>query len=185
MAKEERYKLFYMVSDKSKIVDLGVSKEKIQRISQAIRDRLGKVEMCRDYTVYSYQNLELTVYPDGSSFCHQVSRLPYVLDKKYASFLGIQTLRKKIANDIFPSRYKYDSVIDTVDVIFPWTEEIEIILRLRIEEGDHHTDPAPSVEELYEVQSKNDIWVEVMVKSIDVKREVYECMEFLEREVKV
>lgn len=185
MAKEERYKLFYLVSDQHKMIDLGVSKEKIQRISQAIRDRLGKVEICRDYTVYSYQNLELTVYPDGSSFCHQVSRLPYPLDKTYSSILGLESIRKKIANDIFPSRYTYDSVIDTVDVIFPWTKEVEIILRLRIEEGDHHTDPAPSVEELYEVQSKNDIWVEIMVKSLDVQRDVYECIEFLERERKV
>ena len=184
MAREECYHLFYLVAEKNKVVDLSVTKERSRAISQALRDRLGKVDVCRDYTVYSHQNLELTVYPDGSSFCHQVNRLP-LAEKKYPSFMGIQMIRKKIANDIFPSRYTYDAVTDTIDVIFPWTEQVDVIIRLRVEENDQNTNSAPSVAELHEVQGKNDTWVEIMVKSVDVSKEVYECLEFLQREIKL
>ncbi len=88
----------------------------------------------------------------------------------------MEILRKKIANDGFPSRHTYDSVLDTVDVVFSWSEKVEIILRLRIEESDTHV--APSTTELHTFQPPT--WVEVWVKSSELNPDIYDALRFVE-----
>jgi hypothetical protein len=143
---------------------------------------ISSTSICKEYTKYVHWNMELTILPDGSSFCHQVSVLP--IESKLSELpnhiLPTKTSKLKIANDFFPSKYSYHSVCDTVDVIFPWGSAINVILRLKLEENrSQATHQAKTVKKLYEIQGQKNTWCEILVQAPEYTHEVKSALQFI------
>jgi len=129
--KTEKYTeyVFSEVSDnKLPYFDSKISAEKMRLIFNSLREKYGIIELIKDYSIYSHNNLELKVYIDGSSFCKRVSM------KKSEKNINeniciLDIIKNKVSNDIFPCKYSYDSILDIVDIIFNISENISVILR--------------------------------------------------------
>jgi len=55
-------------------LDVGISVEKIRKVFAKLQEIFGENnELIKEYSVYKHNDMKLTVFPDGSSFCRQVS----------------------------------------------------------------------------------------------------------------
>lgn len=177
--KKKEESMEYHFSDSvGKVINLEIPAEKVSLLFQSLSERLGENnETINEYSIYKNQNLELTVFPDGSSFCRQVI-LKKVDNKKVPDNVFINYKEKhKISNDIFPSRYSYNSVVDIIDVIFDIDDGIKIILST-IYENNKSNEKIKNVESLGNPRvfnkSKN-VWCEVYISTevkIDYERVV-------------
>jgi len=175
-------------------LETNISSLVCRRLFSALRNRLGIVESLKEYSTYKYRNLELTVLPDGSSFCHQVRCKPLedeglpISDLKRPKVLVMMNERVKISNDIFPPEYTYDDVFDNVDIVFPWGDGISVVMSARFSSDNMSTD-ARTVRGMGRPEKTGEsdkLWCEVYVKvgcecSVE---DVHECVKFVEKAMK-
>jgi hypothetical protein len=106
-------------------LDVEIPAEKIRKIFEQFREKFGETEIIKEYSTYKHNDMELTVFPDGSSFCRQVI-VREVQDEKVPSGICVIYKEKfKISNDYFPCKYIYNSSVDVIDVIFNVTNDID------------------------------------------------------------
>jgi hypothetical protein len=200
--KSIKYQLLRSFIDKPKLkslpyFDTSIPKKFIHFFFDVLRDKFGESELCKEYTIYKYRNLEMTVLPDGSSFCHQVLYKP-VQDKniEYSDFnksaYDVRVLisineRVKISNDVFPSEYNYDDVIDTIDIIFKWSDKISIVLSTKYQ-SDNSDNTVTKIKEITRpdrIESSDKLWAEIYLKvSCDCNfNSVHECVNFIEKTI--
>lgn len=164
----------------------------------SFRKKLGDVDTVSEYSVYKHRDLELTVLPDGSSFCHQVLRKPVEdrslpsTDLRCPKILVVINDKTKVSNDIFPPKYSYDDVYDNIDIVFPWpidnldhkpiNHPISIVISTR-NQTDKRSE-ARSVKNLGKpsVTTNKDIWCEIYVKvrSEAEVSDVHKCVSYVE-----
>lgn len=150
----------------------------VQKLFSLLRKRFGVVEMYKDYSVYKHRNMELTVLPDGSSFCHQVFRKPLEdkgLPNSDPESLGtIKILAElnekvKISNDLFPPAYVYDEILDAIDIVFPWSSNISIVLSTCLDtqwmnERSQEVRNVKNIGRSTNNQDRDHLWCEVYVR---------------------
>jgi hypothetical protein len=112
----------------SPYIDVEIPVDKIQAVFSILREKYGETENIKEYSTYKNNDLELTVFPDGSSFCRQII-VKEVKDINIPSGIFVNYKEKfKISNDYFPCKYVYNSSVDVVDVVFTLSNEIKIVL---------------------------------------------------------
>jgi hypothetical protein len=169
----------------------------VQNLFSSLRKKLGIVESCKEYSLYRHWNMVLTVLPDGSSFCHQVLCKP-LEDKELQSsgsaaanpkILVVYSEKVKISNDIFPPEFSYDEILDVVDIGFPWSEHIEVVLSTRYQNDETSSHTSGSVKNMgrpVKIQDSSKLWCEMYIK-VDCEcsvEDVHECVRFVERSLK-
>lgn len=113
---------------KKPYMDVEIPVEKVREVFDKFREKFGENEIIKEYSTYKHNDMELTVFPDGSSFCRQVI-IREVQDTKVPDGICVTYKEKfKISNDYFPCKYLYNSAIDVIDVIFNVTNDIKIVL---------------------------------------------------------
>lgn len=154
---------------------------------RALRELLGANEICKDYSILEHNNFHMTIFPDGSCFCHQVY-ISFITDdiddSSDHTTCAISVLRKKIANDYFPSRYSYDQITDIVDTVFKWSDDVNIVFRLKlIENNDQKLKNATDLLKLYDIQGIQTSWCELFVQVNNVtdenKESILSALSFL------
>ena len=112
----------------SPYIDVEIPVDKIQDVFSMLREKYGETENIKEYSIYKHNDLELTVFPDGSSFCRQII-VKELKDINIPMGIFVNYKEKfKISNDYFPCKYVYNSSIDIVDVIFTLSNDIKIVL---------------------------------------------------------
>jgi hypothetical protein len=146
----------------SPCVNLEIPIKKIQDIFSILREKFGENEIIKEYSVYRHNDMELTLFPDGSCFCRQIS-IKELKDEKVPLYITY-VKKHKIANDVFPCKYMYHSAKDIVDVIFHVNEDIQIILRTNYENNIQE-----KIKELQDlgrprkIQSSSQTWCELSI----------------------
>ena len=136
--KNENY-VKYHFSDKKELLnkyyDINISSDKIAYVYKELRKLYGETDIIKDYSLYKHNNLELTVFPDGSSFCRRV-RETKVKDEKFPEIFVSFLEKFKLSNDYFPCQYNYNSTQDVIDIIFSVNSNIDIILSTKYENNN-------------------------------------------------
>lgn len=121
----------YYFSDKkgydNTFFDLSISSDKISELYNELVKKYGEIDIIKDYSIYKYDNLELTIFPDGSSFCKKVKNTK-IKDEKFSDLYVNFVEKTKIPNDCFPCQYNYNTSKDVIDIIFPIDNNIKIVL---------------------------------------------------------
>jgi hypothetical protein len=156
-------------------IDVEIEVDKIQTAFSILREKCGETENIKEYSIYKHNDLELTVFPDGSSFCRQI----IVKELKDINIpIGIFVNYKeklKISNDYFPCKYVYNSSVDIVDVIFTLSNDIKIVLST-IYENNRKFEKVKNVEDLgrpNKIKKSKSAWCEMYVDvecSCDVEK---------------
>ena len=165
-------------------LDIEIPVNKIRKVFEKLSEKYGENnEVIKEYSIYKHNDLELTVFSDGSSFCRQVS-LTEVQDPSIPNGIVVVYKEKhKISNDYFPSKYTYGSVVDVVDVIFTAKNGINIVLST-IFENNRKAEKLNSIENLCisrNVRSSDYVWCEIYVTvecTCDVK-DVHDTINFV------
>jgi hypothetical protein len=150
-----------------------------QSLFSELRKKFGETEKYKDYSIYKEDNLELTLFLNGSSFCHQVSRQP-LKDKGLEgtdidSFDDMEILvelreKTKISNDLFPPKYMYDEILDITDIVFSWSKNISIVLSVKYQrQVNHHGNYASETTVrsfgFSNIRNTNEFWAEISVEA--------------------
>jgi len=147
--------------------DIEIPVNKIRKVFGQLSEKYGENnEVIKEYSIYKHNDLELTVFLDGSSFCSQVSLKEVQVPSIPNGIIVIYKEKHKISNDYFPSKYTYSSIIDVVDVIFTAKNGINIILST-IFENNRKVEKLKSIENLSisrNVISSENVWCEIYVK---------------------
>jgi len=147
-------------------LDVEIPVNKIRNVFEKLSEKYGENnEQIKEYSLYKHNDLELTVFPDGSSFCRQIS-LKEVQDPSVPEgIIVVYKEKHKISNDYFPCKYTYDSAVDTIDVVFNAASGINIILST-IFENNKKTEKIKNIWDIgrsRKVKSSHDVWCEVYV----------------------
>ena len=128
--KNDNYVKYYF-SDKKRLnstfFDLSISSDKISELYNGFVKKYGEIDIIKDYSIYKYDNLELIIFPDGSSFCKKVKNTK-IKDEKFSDLYVKFVEKTKIPNDCFPCQYNYNTSKDVVDIIFAINKNINIVL---------------------------------------------------------
>jgi hypothetical protein len=157
--------------------------EKIKSIFKTLKEKFGDIEIIKEYSIYKNNDLILTVYPDGSSFCSQVTTYEIKDPKISSGIIVMYNEKNKISNDIFPCQYIYNSILDVIDIIFNVNKDIKIVLST-IYENNRNISKVKNIESLGRpvklTKSKN-AWCELYVKvECDSKvEEVHDTINFI------
>lgn len=147
-------------------IDVEISVDKIQSVFSMLREKYGETENIKEYSTYKNNDLELTVFPDGSSFCRQII-MKEVKDINIPSGIFVNYKEKfKISNDYFPCKYVYNSSIDVVDVVFTVINDIKIVLST-IYENNRNFEKVKKVEDLGrpdKIKQSKSAWCEMYVE---------------------
>jgi hypothetical protein len=146
-------------------IDVEISVDKIQSVFYMLREKYGETENIKEYSTYKNNDLELTVFPDGSSFCRQII-VKEVNDINIPSGIFVNYKEKyKISNDYFPCKYVYNSSLDVVDVIFTISNDIKIVLST-IYENNRNFEKVKKVEDLGrpdKIKKSKNAWCEMYI----------------------
>jgi hypothetical protein len=160
-----------------------ISVEKIRSIFDMLKEKFGESETIKEYSMYKNNDLILTVYPDGSSFCSQLVTREIKDPKISSGILVLYNEKYKLSNDNFPCQYIYNSIVDVVDVIFNVNNDIKIVLST-IYENNRNINKVKNIESLGRptklTKSKN-AWCElyVLVDCNSKVEEVHDTINFL------
>lgn len=165
-------------------LDVGISVEKIRKVFAKLQEIFGENnELIKEYSVYKHNDMELTVFPDGSSFCRQVS-VKEVEDTTTPDGIIVTYKEKhKMSNDYFPCKFVYNSAIDVIDVVFNVKDGIKIILNT-IYENNRSVEKLKTIESLgrqRRAKKSNKVWCEIYVSvecSCDVN-DVHETIDLM------
>jgi hypothetical protein len=149
----------------SPYIDVEIPVDKIQDVFSMLREKYGETENIKEYSIYKHNDLELTVFPDGSSFCRQII-VKELKDINIPMGIFVNYKEKfKISNDYFPCKYVYNSSIDIVDVIFTLSNDIKIVLST-IYENNRNFSKVKKVEDLGrpdKIKKSKNAWCELYV----------------------
>lgn len=152
--------------------NMEIDTKKTQSIFVFLLNKYGNEKfIIRDYSTYKYKDIELKVYPDGSSYCHRITELE-INDNSLNNIIILNKERYKISNDNFPCFYKNDSSKDIIDIIFNITNEIKIILSTIYENNESaYTFECKSkpksidnIGKSFKINSTNNCWCEIYIK---------------------
>ena len=102
--------------------------EKIRSIFEMLKENFGENEIIKEYSMYKKNDLILTVYPDGSSFCSQLVTREIKDPNIPPGIFVLYNEKYKHSNDNFPCQYIYNSIVDVVDIIFSVNNDVKIVL---------------------------------------------------------
>ena len=178
------YRFSHNAGKNKPFIDVGIPVEKIRKVFATLQERFGENnELIKEYSVYKHNDMELTVFPDGSSFCRQVS-VKEIEDKTTPDSVIVTYKEKhKISNDYFPCKFIYSSAIDVIDIVYNVKKGIKIVLST-IYENNRSTEKLKTIESLSRANqaTKSDkIWCEAYVNvecTCDVK-DVYETINLM------
>jgi len=146
-------------------LDVEISVEKVRKVFEQFREKFGENEIIKEYSTYKHNDMELTVFPDGSSFCRQVT-MHEVKDTRVPSGIFVTYKEKyKISNDYFPCKYIYNSALDVIDVIFNVTDKIKIVLSTTYE-NNRTVEKLKKIEDLgrpSKIKRSKNAWCELYV----------------------
>jgi hypothetical protein len=149
----------------SPYIDVEIPVDKIQAVFFMLREKYGETENIKEYSTYKNNDLELTVFPDGSSFCRQIIAKE-LKDINIQSGIFVNYKEKfKISNDYFPCKYVYNSSVDVVDVVFTLSNDIKIVLST-IYENNKNFERVKKVEDLGrpdKIKKSKSAWCEMYV----------------------
>jgi hypothetical protein len=157
-------------------------KNVIRLLFEKLKAKLGEVERKKEYALYKKDNMELTVLPDGSSFCHHIKTKP-LKDENFPNLLILFCEKRKIHNDIFTPAYSYDEELEIVEICFPWNENIHIMFHLK-HKRDEMKEEVDVIEKLgrpLQINHLSCIWCELFLKiSFEAEMEkVNECVNYI------
>lgn len=160
------YRFSNNIEENKPFLDIKIPFEKTRNIFEKLQEIFGENnEIIKEYSIYKYNDLELTVFPDGSSFCLQVSTKKLEDNKTPKEIIVTHKEKYKISNDYFPCKFSYNSSIDVIDVIFTIKKGINIILST-IYENNKNNNKLTSIEDLGRPLLSNkleNIWCELYV----------------------
>lgn len=169
--------------DKKPYLDVEIPVEKIRKVFDNLRNTYGEVEIIKEYSTYKHNDLELTVFPDGSSFCRQIDirelkdeKVNDILEETGLDMSVVYKEKHKISNDYFPCKFKYYSALDMIDVIFNVNKEIKIILSTCYE-NNRNMEKIKSIDKLgrpCKIRHSSNTWCELYL-SIDCSCDVDEA----------
>jgi hypothetical protein len=128
--KESYIEYHFLHSSNTYTYETRIPASKIQKVFIELSSRFGENNhSINEYSQYSHENLELTIYMDSSNFCKKVKSIlvndPYIKDKKICS---LYVEKNKVHNDSFPSLYN-NTVYDIIDIVFELEPGIFLIIR--------------------------------------------------------
>lgn len=140
----EKYEFSYYflnTASPSYVKDLRIDCKKVKHVYDKLRQRYGNKDTVKEYSLYRYNALELTIYKEGSSFCNEISDVAIKdLDLKNPENVYVKCQRKrKVSNDAFPCFYDLDSTIDKNDIIFKISSNTNIVISLCHENNKNHS----------------------------------------------
>ena len=156
------------------IFNVKISKNTIQRVFSVLRENFGE-ERVNDYKVYKDGDLELTVYQEGSNFCNLVTEKRIKDEAIHESILVCHLNLKKVHNDKFPCKFKYEEVLDVIDVFFEINESnsrnkenyIKIIMRCKYDNCPNLN----TIKKIHEIGMKQNVsdcdkfWIEFILEA--------------------
>jgi len=185
---EHLIEYYISVNDKN-ITDVSIPIKNIKNVFKNLQTEFGENnEIIKEYSLYGCDNKELTVFPDGSSFCRQIE-IQKLEDKNLPSFIYIlYKIKNKIPNDCFPSSFIYNSIFDITDIIYTYKTGIRIIISTYYNNSINH-DKLKNIEDLGKSTRsipKNKVWCELYIQAeCDSKTEdVQEALELLQNIIK-
>ena len=132
----ENYVKYYFTDNKELknniCSNISISCDKIDKVYKDLVKKYGEIDIIKDYSIYKYNNLELTIFPDGSSFSRKVKNTK-IKDEFFSDLFVIYMEKFKIPNDCFPCQYSYDSSQDIIDIVFKINNNIDIVLSTKYE----------------------------------------------------
>lgn len=175
-----------------------IPKSSIISLTECLRKQMGEVERKKEYTIYRNLNMDLTVLPDGSSFCHQTFSKPLedkrLTNTKFSSSNPIDILvvykeKTKISNDLFPSQFTYEEIIDVIDIIYPWAKGLSIILSLRYhkDKGNENSSSVKKMGRCSKIEHSPYVWCELFLQvdcEVEVEK-VHECVNYVLKQIKI
>ena len=167
--KKEEY-IEYRFSNNSEnnkpFLDIGIPIEKITKVFSKLQEKFGENnEIIKEYSIYKYNDMELTVFPDGSSFCRQIYVKKIEDNKTPDNIIVTYKEKHKISNDYFPCKFSYNSVIDVIDIVYNVKKGINIILSTNYE-NNKNKEILKNIENLGKETSSsksNNVWCELYV----------------------
>ena len=92
-------------------IDVAITVDKIQSVFYMLREKYGETENIKEYSTYKNNDLELTVFPDGSSFCRQIISKELKDINIPSGIFIIYKEKLKISNDIIFKRHFLQCVL--------------------------------------------------------------------------
>lgn len=173
-------------NDKKPFVDVGIPLEKVKKLFTNLQEKFGENnEIIKEYSIYKHDDMELTLFPDGSSFCRKVSTKKIEDSNTSNNILVTYKEKTKIPNDNFPCSFVYNSVCDIIDIIYNINNEIQIVLNTSYENNRIY-EKLKTIESLGRANrptKSNKIWCEVYLKiNCNSKVEdVYKTIDLIEK----
>lgn len=161
--KESYIEYHFLHSSHSHIFEKKISSLKIQKVFLKLSERFGENNhSIQEYSLYNHEDMELTLYLDGSNFCNKKKSItvedPYIKNKNICSLF---VEKNKIHNDTFPSLYD-NTVYDIIDIVFKLQNGISLVIQTK------KVDTIQKVESIDKLGiSKNtngNTWCEVFLK---------------------
>ena len=164
--------------------------EKIRKVFDHFRMKFGENEIIKEYSTFKHNDLELTVFPDGSSFCRQIEsrklqdqKINEELDDSKLDIFVTYKEKHKISNDFFPCKYIYYSALDIIDVIFNVNKDIKIVLST-IYENNRNLEKIKSIEKIGRpnmIKHSSNTWCEMymVVDCASDVDDVHNTIEFI------
>lgn len=158
----QKYIQYFFSKGKNKNIffNTSISQSDIRKIFTYFSKKIGQNnELIKEYSVYKNDDLELTVYPDGSSFCWN-SSFKLLNDSKVSDNINIIYVEKyKLSNDLFPCLYSYESVVDIIDIIFNINKNISVVISTNYENNRNYY----KTDDISEINN-NEKWFELYLK---------------------
>lgn len=186
--KSEHFIEYYVSVNSKNITDVSIPIKKIKNIFTNLQNEFGtNNETIKEYSLYGYDNKELTVFPDGSSFCRQIE-LQKLEDKNLpSSFYILYKKKDKIPNDCFPSSFVYNTNFDITDIIYTFKEGVRIIISTYYNHNNK-LEKIKKIEDLGKKQRsipKDKVWCELYIQAdcYSKTEDVYKAIEILQKSI--
>lgn len=163
---KESYIVYHFLHSSCKhIYETKIPNTKIQKIFTELTKKYGENNhTIQEYSLYSYEDMELTLYMDGSNFCRKKKSIliedPYIKDKKICS---LYVEKKKVHNDSFPSLYD-NIVYDIIDIVFILQEGISLVIQTKKENIIKNIDTIYKLGIPKKSVSNKNIWCEIFLQ---------------------
>lgn len=163
---KESYIIYHFLhSSHPHIYETKIPNTKIQKIFIELTKKFGENNhSIQEYSLYSYEDKELTLYLDGSNFCRKKKSIlvkdPYIKDKKICS---LYVEKKKVHNDSFPSLYD-NIVYDIIDIVFILQKGISLVIQTKKENIIKNIDTIYKLGIPKKSVSNKNIWCEIFLQ---------------------
>lgn len=190
---EYKFLKTYIIEEKKPYYDTSIPAKNIEKLFNSLREKFNDTEICKDYSFYKKGNMVMTVFPDGSSFCNQLTTQP-LEDKnlKESSLNNPQILvtynkKSKVSNDVFPLDYVFDDVYDIIDTIFNWDSNISVIFSTKYQSDIlAESKTVKTLGRPQKINTSDQLWCEVFVraKGTSSVEEIHKCLDFVKNNIK-